>query len=116
MNTTIKDIESIYKEYSHKCSELTKQISDFLLKKDISACISIIDEVYVEILFKVHYEDIKQMVIECESFEKNLDELCKEFSLEIIHSESGEYKEMELPIEYRTFMYERILLAGVKNE
>lgn len=116
LNKVIKDVESTYKEYSHLCSQLTKDISDFLLKRDISACISIEDEVCVEILFKVHYEDLNKMMLECDFFQKNIDALCEEFSLKVIHSETGQYEKMELPAEYRTFMYERVLLIGVKDE
>lgn len=114
--TLIKEIEETFKNYTHLCSKLTKDISEYLLDKDISACVSIVDEVCIEILFKVHYEDLNKMALECESFQNVVDDLCEEFSLKMIHSETGQYKQMELPVEYRTFMYERVLLIGVKNE
>lgn len=112
----IKNIEDTFKEYTYLCSKLTKQISNYFLERDISVCVSIVDETVVEILFKSHLEDKDEMLYRCEVFRQELKPFCDEFSLQIIHLEGGSYEQMELPPEYRTYRYERVLLVGVKDE
>ena len=46
----INEIQETYKDYTHLCAQLTKEISEFLVKNGFPACISIEDEVNVEIL------------------------------------------------------------------
>lgn len=114
--TLINEIQETYKDYTHLCAQLTKEISEFLVKNGFPACISIEDEVNVEILFKTHLEDVNEMMSNCEDFNQFIDKVCEKFSLRVIRSESGEYQAMELPVEYRTFLYEKVLLEGVENE
>lgn len=114
--TKIKDIEDLYREYTNLCSDLTNQISQFFLREGHGVTVSIINDYEIELLKKVHYEDDLKMVKSCTSFNRLLSKFCKNFGLEIVYSEEGSYKKMELDPEINTFRYEKIILRGVKNE
>lgn len=115
MNQIYK-IENLYKEYTSACANLVKCISDFFFERDFGVTVSITDETYIEIIYSIHLEEFNKMKHYINSFNLAAEEMCQEFNLEPIESRYERKRDFNFDPEIDTFLSQKILLKGVKNE
>lgn len=114
--SSIHEVEEWFKDYTRFSYKLLGDLGKFFLKEGFSVTVSITNQTQIELLYKVHLEDLSEMELKCEAFRDFLEKVCDEFSLEEIYSESCVYRKSELPKEYSTFRYEKVILGGIKND